>query len=192
MKKILVSLILFISVFLITKDMVFMLLLNSSNDKMVKAYFNNNSSFKIVSSYFTGSPTFNYKSDMVLNIPSINLETVVKKADNEFKLLDRYLVYYKNNNYKKGIVILGHSGMGYGTYFNRLDELDNKSNVYIYKDKLKLTYQFKEKMDVKETQINILNSAKANELILITCKKSVKDERLVVKLVLKSAKTIDK
>ena len=39
MKKILVSLILFISVFLITKDMVFMLLLNSSNDKMVKAYF---------------------------------------------------------------------------------------------------------------------------------------------------------
>lgn len=179
MKKILVSLILFISVFLITKDMVFMLLLNSSNDKMVKAYFNNNSSF-------------NYKSDMVLNIPSINLETVVKKADDKFKLLDRYLVYYKNNNYKDGIVILGHSGMGYGTYFNRLDELDNKSNVYIYKDKLKLTYQFKEKMDVKETQTDILNSAKANELILITCKKSVKDERLVVKLVLKSAKTIDK
>ena len=179
MKKILVSLILFISVFLITKNMVFMLLLNSSNDKMVKAYFNNNSSF-------------NYNGDMVLDIPSINLETVVKKADDKFKLLDRYLVYYKNNNYKKGIVILGHSGMGYGTYFNRLDELDNKSNVYIYKDKLKLTYQFKEKMDVKETQINILNSAKANELILITCKKSVKDERLVVKLVLKSAKTIDK
>ena len=179
MKIILVSLILFISVFLITKNMVFMLLLNSSNDKMVKAYFNNNSSF-------------NYNGDMVLDIPSINLETVVKKADDKFKLLDRYLVYYKNNNYKEGIVILGHSGMGYGTYFNRLDELDNKSNVYIYKDKLKLTYQFKEKMDVKETQINILNSAKANELILITCKKSVKDERLVVKLVLKSAKTIDK
>ena len=179
MKKILVSLILFISVFLITKNMVFMLLLNSSNDKMVKAYFNNNSSF-------------NYNGDMVLDIPSINLETVVKKADDKFKLLDRYLVYYKNNNYKEGIVILGHSGMGYGTYFNRLDELDNKSNVYIYKDKLKLTYQFKEKIDVKETQINILNSAKANELILITCKKSVKDERLVVKLVLKSAKTIDK
>ena len=58
--------------------------------------------------------------------------------------------------------------------------------------KINLTYQFKEKIDVKETQINILNSAKANELILITCKKSVKDERLVVKLVLKSAKTIDK
>lgn len=179
MKKILVSLILFISVFLITKDMVFMLLLNSSDDKMVKAYFNNNSSF-------------NYNGDMVLDIPDISLKNIVKKSDDKFKLLDRYLVYYKNNNYKKGIVILGHSGMGYGTYFNRLDELDNKSNVYIYKDKLKLTYQFKEKMDVKETQTDILNSAKANELILITCKKSVKDERLVVKLVLKSAKTIDK
>lgn len=179
MKKILVSLILFISVFLITKDMVFMLLLNSSNDKMVKAYFNNNSSF-------------NYNGDMVLDIPDISLKNIVKKSDDKFKLLDRYLVYYKNNNYKDGIVILGHSGMGYGTYFNRLDELDNKSNVYIYKDKLKLTYQFKEKMNVKEMQTDILNSAKANELILITCKKSVKDERLVVKLVLKSAKTIDK
>ena len=152
----------------------------------------NTTSDKIVSSYFAGSPTFNYKSDMVLSIPSINLKNVVKKADNEFKLLDRYLVYYKNNNYKDGIVILGHSGMGYGTYLNRLDELDNKSDVYIYKDKLKLTYQFKEKMDVKETRTDILNSAKTNELILITCKKSVKDERLVVKLVLKSAKTIEK
>ena len=152
----------------------------------------NTTSDKIVSSYFAGSPTFNYKSDMVLSIPSVNLKNVVKKADNEFKLLDRYLVYYKNNNYKDGIVILGHSGMGYGTYFNRLDEIDNKSDVYIYKDKLKLTYQFKEKMDVKETRTDILNSAKANELILITCKKSVKDERLVVKLVLKSAKTIEK
>ena len=156
-----------------------MLLLNSSNDKMVKAYFNNNSSF-------------NYNGDMVLDIPDISLKNIVKKSDDKFKLLDRYLVYYKNNNYKEGIVILGHSGMGYGIYFNRLDELDSKSNVYIYKDKLKLTYQFKEKMDVKETQTDILNSAKANELILITCKKSVKDERLVVKLVLKSAKTIDK
>ena len=152
----------------------------------------NTTSDKIVSSYFAGSPTFNYKSDMVLSIPSVNLKNVVKKADNEFKLLDRYLVYYKNNNYKDGMVILGHSGMGYGTYFNRLDEIDNKSDVYIYKDKLKLTYQFKEKMDVKETRTDILNSAKANELILITCKKSVKDERLVVKLVLKSAKTIEK
>ena len=74
----------------------------------------------------------------------------------------------------------------------KIEVSNNFSSVYIYKDKLKLTYQFKEKMDVKETQINILNSAKANELILITCKKSVKDERLVVKLVLKSAKTIDK
>ena len=63
-------------------------------------YLLNTTSDKIVSSYFAGSPTFNYKSDMVLIIPSINLETVVKKADNEFKLLDRYLVYYKNNNYK--------------------------------------------------------------------------------------------
>ena len=85
MKKILVSLILFISVFLITKNMVFMLLLNSSNDKMVKAYFNNNSSF-------------NYNGDMVLDIPDISLKNIVKKSDDKFKLLDRYLVYYKNNN----------------------------------------------------------------------------------------------
>lgn len=156
-----------------------MILLNTTTDK-------------VVSSYFAGSPTFNYKSDMILDIPDISLKNVVKKSDDDFKLLDRYLVYYKNNNYKEGIIILGHSGMGYGTYFNRLEELDDKSIIYIYKDKLKLTYKFKEKMYVKETKTDILSSAKANELILITCKKSVKDERLVVKLVLKSAKTIEK
>ena len=76
MKKILVSLILFISVFLITKDMVFMLLLNSSNDKMVKAYFNNNSSF-------------NYHGDLVLDIPDISLKNIVKKSD------DKLVIYAK-------------------------------------------------------------------------------------------------
>ena len=105
-----------------------MLLLNSSNDKMVKAYFNNNSSF-------------NYNGDMVLDIPDISLKNIVKKSDDKFKLLDRYLVYYKNNNYKNGIVILGHSGMGYGTYFNRLDELEKA------KDKVKYTIDFEVKKD---------------------------------------------
>ena len=110
MKKILVSLILFISVFLITKDMVFMLLLNSSNDKMVKAYFNNNSSF-------------NYNGDMVLDIPDISLKNIVKKSDDKTRVILNIYINLFNityiwdyNNFEKISPLCSHNE-NYDLYF---------------------------------------------------------------------------
>ena len=124
-----------------------------------------------VESYYNNNSSFNYKSNMIIDIPSINLKATVKLADNDFKNLDDGLVYYKYNDYKNKIIIFGHSGIGYGTYFNRLDELTFNDNVYLYKDKLKITYVVDKIYDIKSTNIDILYNDEKERLLLITCKK---------------------
>lgn len=145
-----------------------------------------------IESYYSNSSSFNYKSDMVIKVPSINLKSVVKLADNDFKNLDNGLVYYKYNDYKNKIIIFGHSGMGRGTYFNRLDELTINDTVYLYKDKLEITYTVDKIYDIKSTKIEVLNSTEKQKLLLITCKKNDKNKRLVVDLSVKSVKTLKK
>ena len=129
---------------------------------------------------------------MVINIPKINLDMVVKKANNDFSNLNKNLVYYKNNNYKKGIVIFGHSGVGYGTYFNRLDELSINDIVYWYKDKLKIKYVVSSISYVNDNDLSVIDTNKKEILRLITCKKNDNKRRLVVELSLKSVQTLKK
>ncbi len=145
-----------------------------------------------VESYYNNNSSFNYKSNMIIDIPSINLKATVKLADNDFKNLDDGLVYYKYNDYKNKIIIFGHSGIGYGTYFNRLDELTFNDNVYLYKDKLKITYAVDKIYDIKSTNIDILYNDEKERLLLITCKPNDKNKRLVVNLSVKSVKTLKK
>ena len=152
-------------------------------------YYNNDTE---VSSYYNDDSSFNYKSDMVINIPKINLDAVVKKSDNNFSNLDKNLVYYKNNNYKKGIVIFGHSGVGYGTYFNRLDELSINDTAYLYKDKLKIKYAVSSVSYVNDNDLSVIDTNKKEILRLITCKKNDNKRRLVVELSLKSVQTLKK
>lgn len=156
---------------------------------MISTEFENK---KSISSYYKNETNFNYVSDMVISIPSIDLETIVKKADENFSNLDKNLVYYKNNDYNNTIIILGHSGVGYGTYFNRIDELSYSDSLYLYINNKKIEYKFDKKYEIKETDINILNSNYEGTLLLITCKKNDNTKRLVVKLMLNMVQTLKK
>lgn len=179
MKKSVFKIITIVLVIFLLKEIVLMVYIDLKNKVEVESYYNNNSSF-------------NYQKDMIIDIPSINLKTVVKEADNDFKNLDNGLVYYKESDYKNKIIIFGHSGIGYGTYFNRLDELNFNDNVYLYKDKFKITYAVDKIYDINSTKIDILNNDEKERLLLITCKKNDKNKRLVVNLRLKSVKTLKK
>lgn len=179
MKKNLLRIICLISLFLIIKECICWIYINSKNNHEVNSYYSNNSSF-------------NYKSSMVINIPVINLNTVVRLSDDNFNNLKYGLVYYKNSNYNEKIIIFGHSGMGYGTYFNRLDELKEEDLVYLYKDKLKVTYKVDKIYDVLDTEISILNNDEKRTLLLVTCQKKHKNRRLVIHLLLKSTQTLKK
>ena len=103
--------------------------------------------------------------------------------------LDNSLVYYKVLNPLNKIVIFGHSGAGYGTYFNRINELIKGDNLYLYHRKNVYLYEVLKSYKISENDISILkNDQNKRELYLITCLKHEKNKRLVVKLALKRAK----
>ena len=146
--------------------------INRENKKLVNEY------------YETKYNTIN--NNMVINIPKINLEMIVRKADNEFKNLDKGLIYYKNNDYNKTIIILGHSGIGYGVYFNRINELDKEDIIYLCVNDRKITYKISQIYLIDKSEVGILNIKNESVLLLITCYKYDKNKRLVVKSVVKS------
>lgn len=127
-----------------------------------------------------------YKGIM-LDIPKINLFNEVIKAEDDFSNLDSNLVYYKNFNIENKIVIFGHSGIGYGTYFNRLDELKKGDIMNIYYNSLKYVYTAENMYKINEEDVYILkDEVLSNKILLITCDKFNKKRRLVVEFNRKS------
>lgn len=179
MKKSLYKLIILLAVCLLLKECFLHISLSNKNSKKVESYFNNESSAR-------------YENDMVIEIPKVNLKNIVIRSSSDFKELNESLVYYENNDYNKKIVIFGHSGMGYGTYFNRLDELKRNDFIYLYSRGNKITYEVEEIYTIKEDDLRVLEEEKNRVLYLVTCLKSDKKMRLVVKLLYKSAKTLKK
>ena len=107
MKRKLFKIGLIILIALLAREIILIAISNHNVKESIKSYFNNDSSF-------------NYKSDFIIEIPKIKLESIIKKADLDFKNLDDSLVYYKYDDYNDKIIVFGHSGVGYGVYFNRL------------------------------------------------------------------------
>ena len=70
-----------------------------------------------------------YSDKIMLDIPKIKLKEYVKKALDDFSNLDNSLVYYKEFDINDKIVIFGHSGMSYGSYFNRINEWYENINI---------------------------------------------------------------
>lgn len=173
MRKNVFKVIFLIILIFLVKDLFINIVITYENKQAVESYYNNDTSF-------------NYKSNLVLNVPSINLELVVKKADDDFSNLNKSLVYYERNDFHDKIIIFGHSGLGYATFFNRLDELSNDDKAYLYKNKKKATYKVTDVYYVSEKDVYILNNDEADTLLLVTCKKTNNSYRLVVKLLLEN------
>ena len=106
--------------------------------------------------------------------------------------MNKNLVYYKRNDFNDKMIIFGHSGLGYGAFFNRLDELNKNDEAYLYKDNDKAIYKVVDIYYVSYKDVYILNNDEEGTLLLVTCKKNDKSLRLVVKLSLKSIKTLKK
>lgn len=179
MRKNVFKIVTVILILLLAKEIFMIILSNHENNKMVMSYYKNDTSF-------------NYKDDMLIKIPSINLERVVKKADKNFTGLNKSLLYYKNNDYEGKIIIFGHSGMGYGTYFNRIDELSKKDELYLYKNDKEIHYKFQKKYSILKTDKEVLKDNEKSVLLIITCDKKDKEKRLVVKFTKNDFKTLKK
>ncbi len=147
----------------------------------------------LVSSYLKEPVRNDYKNYKVLSIPTINLKNVVVKAEKDFSNLNKSLVYLNEFSPYDKMIIFGHSGMGVGTYFNRLnlikigDEATIQSGFKVYAYKVFRIYT------VGSKDVKILNEEKgSSKLLLITCDRKNKEKRLVVELLLKYVKTLKK
>ncbi|MEG2351327.1 MAG: sortase [Bacilli bacterium] len=127
-----------------------------------------------------------YYNDIVLEIPDINLLIKVQKSDENFNNLKNNVVYYNDFDPLKTNVMLGHSGTGKGTYFNKIDDLKKGGliNVY-YKDSV-INYVVKKVYLISKNDYFILeNDDKIANLKLITCLKGNNNKRLVVESMIK-------
>lgn len=143
--------------------------------------------------YITTSSTNRYYSKPLLYIPNIGLKQIIEPSKPGFSNLDNTIIYYKNIDPNKGIVLFGHSGAGYGTFFNRIDELKIKDNAYLlYEDKV-YEYEFLSKKEITKYDTYVLNNINnVNKMYLVTCIKNNSNNRLLVELVLKDAKILKK
>lgn len=148
-------------------------------------YLDRTNKYEIIK-YYNKEYEFSHSEKMVIELPTIKLKQVVNKANADFSNLNNSLVYYKNNNYEKKIIIFGHSGMGYGTYFNKLDRLNINDIAYLYINNKKISYYVNDIFKVSKEEIDVLKNEKKSILLLITCDKYDKNKRLIVKLGLKS------
>ena len=126
-------------------------------------------------------------NEKILEIPKINLKLEVIKADEDFGNLNNNLVYYNYFNPDNKIIIFGHSGAGFGTYFNRLDELNINDIAYLIINGKKYYYYVNDVYEVSKNATYILkNEYDSKKLLLVTCVKGDKNKRLVVELSLSS------
>ena len=178
MKKNIAKIIMVIIILVVTKDIFIVIANRYENKNIISSYFNNSSDYNI--------------NIMIIEIPQINLKRRVVKANDDFSNLNNEIVYYRNNDYHKTIILFGHSGMGYGTFFNRLDELDKNDVCYLLINKEKFVYYLSKISVIDEHDVGILDSNTDGCLLLITCLKNNNQKRLVLQFEQKVAKSVKK
>ena len=155
---------------------------------LVSNYFINTSyKTKTIKTFYNKNYKYDNLNEKRLIIPKININLPVIKADSDFANLDYNLVYYNNFNVNNKIIIFGHSGMGVGTFFNRLDELKKHDVVYLKSNNKTYLYVVLNFYNIDKRDTYILNEEEnSNKLLLITCTRGKKNKRYIVDLIRKS------
>lgn len=132
----------------------------------------------------TTTSKIDYNYIGVLEIPSISLKRGLVSPDS----------YYNNVNYNiqiiehstmpdvinGNLILAGHNGASYISFFKNLYKLSLDDKVYIYYNGYKYEYTLNNIYDTpKDGNIEIYRDHKKTTLTLITCKKNTKDTQVV-------------
>ena len=128
--------------------------------------------------------TINYDYIAVLEIPKINLKRGLVSTDSRYnnvnyniKIVDGSLMPYVRNG---NLILAGHNGSAYISFFKNLYKLDINDSVYVYFDGIKYEYKIADIYDVDKTgTVNISRDKNRTTITLITCKKYSKDKQTV-------------
>ena len=123
------------------------------------------------------TPTVKEETDNyigVLEIPKINLKKgIIDKTSasnnvnkNIYTLKETTLLDEQINSH---IILAGHSGNSYVSFFRNLKKLDMKDKVYFYYKGVKYIYEVSNKYEIEKTGTTELKQTNISDITLITC-----------------------
>lgn len=126
----------------------------------------------------------NYNYIAVLEIPSINLKRGLVDPSSKYNNVN-YNIQILNSstmpNVTNGNLILaGHNGASYISFFKNLHKLNINDKVYLYYNGVKYEYLISKYYDTnKDGNVEIYRDQQKTTITLITCKKNAKDKQVV-------------
>ena len=123
----------------------------------------------------------NYK--MIIEIPKINLKKGILDKKDKNNNVDKNVTILSGSAYpgeEGNIYIAAHSGNGFHSYFNKIDQLKENDIVNLYYQNKKYSYSmYSVKYIEKNSAITLLTNEK-NVLFLITCSQKYKNKYLIL------------
>lgn len=120
----------------------------------------------------------------ILEIPKINLKRGVIDSTKNFKSINYAISVDNSSQYpnKKGNFILySHSGNSSIAFFNKLNQVEEKDDIYVYFNGIKYHYKVVKKYDIEKTgKAKVINSIENKYITLITCNQNRKDYQIVI------------
>ena len=119
---------------------------------------------------------------LTINIPKINLHKKVYQINSKENNVNKNIQILSASNINKNKIILAsHSGTNNNAYFNNLNILNLKDNIYIKKENNIFNYKINNIYYINKTGYLEIEKDLLNTLILITCSKKDKNKQLIIK-----------
>lgn len=123
------------------------------------------------------TPTVKEETDNyigVLEIPKINLKKGIVDKTSASNNVNKNIYTLKettlpDEQITSHIILAGHSGNSYVSFFRNLKKLDMKDKVYFYYKAVKYIYEVSNKYEIEKTGTTELKQTNISDITLITC-----------------------
>ena len=163
--------------------------LNEENNLKIEEFLENETNEEIVveediKEETNTSNVSSYDYIAVLEIPSINLKRGLVDPSSKYNNVN-YNIQIINKStmpdvVNGNLVLAGHNGASYVSFFRNLDKLNINDKIYIYYGGYKYEYSLSKIYDTpKDGNVEVHRDNSKTTITLITCKKNTKDTKVV-------------
>ena len=163
--------------------------LNEENNLKIEEFLENETNEEIVveedikeETNTSNVSSYDYIAD--LEIPSINLKRGLVDPSSKYNNVN-YNIQIINKStmpdvVNGNLVLAGHNGASYVSFFRNLDKLNINDKIYIYYGGYKYEYSLSKIYDTpKDGNVEVHRDNSKTTITLITCKKNTKDTQVV-------------
>lgn len=166
--------------------------LNNINDDKIEEFFEETNIEPVIEDEPTEEvnevvekPTYSYDYIAVLEIPSISLKRGLVSINDKNNNVNKNIEILKNSTMPDvengNLILAGHSGSSYISFFKNLERLNNDNLIYIYYNNVKYTYKVVNSyLEIKDGNIVIHRNMDKTTLTLTTCSQKHKGKQLIV------------